>query len=143
MDTYRIMETKRSKKQIIRNENKCDGRTERKCGRDFLRTYLLSEWPSVLEGFMGSQRVICASMYSPFTFEPFHNENLEISLFLKQCALSYLSSEKLMVLGEQRERNEFLKIWGQLWRGCNVLMIIFGRDREVPGTHVGFWMCEA
>lgn len=60
-----------------------------------------------LETFIESRRVQEVNCYLVFTFEPLHNLHLEMFKLVKECAVNYLTFDKLRTGGVQRERNLF------------------------------------
>lgn len=110
---------------------------EGESGSALLKSYSLSKWPSFLEEMMGRGGK-SGDVYSIFTFEPLHNLHLGISKLVKECTMSYLSSDRLMTGGGEKGRKPFVKVRTRILRGCNALLATIEREGEVPGVRIDF-----
>lgn len=72
------------------------------------------------------------SIFSLLTFWLLHNLLLRILKLMKDCAIKYLSSGRLVAVRPMKRRKSFLKIQAWIIRGRNLLLKTIESDGELP-----------
>lgn len=102
-----------------------------------LKSNSLSTWPYFLETLLGSSRVQGVCSYSVFTFDPLYSLHLGKSKLVKECAVSYLSSDRHRTGGGRREEGHLLKYERGYFKGakcCSDVWKVMGCCRELVKT---------
>lgn len=136
-----ILETPKNNTGRVKDGNKAAQEEEEESGQELLRENQISIKPSFSETFMASLRVKAVNIYSLFTYESLHSLHFGISKLVKECKVSYLSSDRSPT-GERR--GEPLLYYergyaeGSIW--FSVLLELMGSCQKLVYTFWKWWI---